>query len=119
MHPYYDDINKYYVLKKPSEEGMKSARPQVPRNASSLSNVIGILDAISTDMRVAVNFTASESGDSIPTLLHTGGLLVCPGGRETTCKNEEMRMTIPNSLTFYPNGTKINAHGPGPFLTPI
>jgi hypothetical protein len=89
------------------------------RNASSLSNVIGILDAISSDMRVAVNVAASISKDPTPTLLWTGGLLVCPGGQKTTCKKEEMRMIIPESLTFYPNGTSFSADGPGPFLTPI
>jgi hypothetical protein len=119
MNSYFDDINKYYVLKQPSEEGMKSNHPRLPRNGSSLSNIIGILDALSTDMRVALNVTTSVSRDPIPTLLRTGGLLACPGGRETTCKKEEMRMTILGSLTFYPNGTKITAYGPGPFLAPI
>jgi hypothetical protein len=55
----------------------------------------------------------------LPTLVWTGGLLVCPGGQNATCKREELRMTIPESASIYPNGTIISVNGPGPFLAPV
>jgi hypothetical protein len=91
----------------------------IPRNASSSSNIIGILDAIRSDMQAAVVLAANRSNYHVPNMLWTGGLLACPEGPGRKCDNEEMKMTIPSSTTFYPDGGKVDAPGPGPFLAPV
>jgi hypothetical protein len=106
-------------MKKPSSKGMQDGTQVVPRNASSSSNIIGILDAISTDMQVAVLVAENISNGSTPNMMWTGSLLACPGGQNTTCPKEEMRMTIPDSTMFYPNGSGVDAPGPGAFLAPV
>jgi hypothetical protein len=120
MNRYYDDINKYYALTKPTHERLARSGPQVlPRNASSSSNIIGILDAITSDMRLSLLLAGAMSKKPLPTLVWTGGLLACPGGQNTTCEREELRMTIPQSVSYYPNGTVIEVDGSGPFLAPV
>lgn len=115
-NPYYDDISAYYLLNKPSREGLDSSTSEqvLSRNASSLTNIIGILDALSSDVQVALSAAGGTSTVSRPTALSTGGLLACPGGQSTTCDPKDMRMMIPRSETDYANGTSIIVDGPGP-----
>ena len=105
-NPYYDDINAYYLLNKPSREVLDSSASQqvLSRNASSLTNVIGILDALSSDVQVALSVAASTSIGSRPIALSSGGLLACPGGQGATCDPKDLRMTIPRSVRTMQTG---------------
>jgi hypothetical protein len=106
-------------MTKPTREGMLFGIDVIPRNASSSSNIIGVLDAITADMQYSLWLAQSMSKGPLPILVWTGGLLACPGGLYTTCEREEMRITIPASVSFYPNGTVIQVDGLGPFLAPV
>lgn len=119
INPYYDDINAYYLVNKPTREVLNSLDSQqaFQRNTSSLTNVIGILDALYSDVQVALSVAAGSSTGSRPVSLMSGGLLACPGGQNTTCDAKDMRMIIPQSVTDYANGTTVSVDGPGPVLS--
>jgi hypothetical protein len=119
INPYYDDVNSHYLQNKPTREGLESGSRILGRNATSYTNIIGVLDAVSSDLQVALGIAMDSSTVATPSTISTGGLLECPGGQNTTCKTEEMRMTIPESGTTYSNGSYVLVSGAGPFLAPI
>ncbi|QRV74238.1 hypothetical protein RhiJN_02252 [Ceratobasidium sp. AG-Ba] len=49
VNPYSDDVVAYYLQGLPSSEGLDDKGRLIQRNASSLLNVIAILDALSAD----------------------------------------------------------------------
>ncbi|KAG8744611.1 hypothetical protein FRC10_009836 [Ceratobasidium sp. 414] len=119
-NPYYDDIMAYYIRNKQTREGLNAAPRLIQRNASSPANIIGLLDAVSTDFAGAFWYLRNVSTDVTPTLISTGGLFACPGGQiNATCKPEEMKMTIPGSAVTYPNGSDTISNGIGTLLAPI
>ncbi|KAG9126273.1 hypothetical protein FRC07_004125 [Ceratobasidium sp. 392] len=118
-NPFYDDIMVYYTQNKPGFDNLGFGRRHIQRNASSRANIIGILDAVSADLMVALWLVGNASTEAVPTAISTGGYLVCPGGQNATCKPEEMRMRIPASLLSYPNGSYASSDGIGTFLEPI
>ncbi|QRV74254.1 transmembrane protein [Ceratobasidium sp. AG-Ba] len=117
-NPYYDDIVAYYIQNKPTLDGLGSGIRQIQHNTSSMSNIVGILDAVSTDLFAALYIIANNSIDS-PAVLSTGGFFTCPTGRNTTCKAEDIILTIPASGASYLNGTYLHTEGIGTFLSPI
>lgn len=119
-NPYYDDIVAYYIHNKPSLEGLGTGRVRVQRNTASLDNIIGILDAVSTDLFAALYIVSTNaSTNTTPAVISLGGFLACPEAKNTACKPEDMIMTIPASELSYPNGTYVTTQGIGTFLAPI
>ncbi|KAG9096737.1 hypothetical protein FRC06_008380 [Ceratobasidium sp. 370] len=116
--PYFDDITSYYIRNRPAREGFGIGSHYIRRNASSPDNIVGILDAISLDLEIALQTLEESSADTVPTMIKTGGFLSCPGGLNYTCKPEDARMTILRSLLVYPNGSSIGVGGVGSFLAP-
>ncbi|KAG9125058.1 hypothetical protein FRC07_009128 [Ceratobasidium sp. 392] len=117
---YYDDIVAHYIQNKPSSEGLElGLSGLLNKNASDPLNTIGILDAISADLIMALDTISATSVGMIPTKISTGGLLSCPGGPNATCPAEDRRMIVPASGATYPNGSYIVADGIGAFLAPI
>ncbi|KAG8706432.1 hypothetical protein FRC08_001071, partial [Ceratobasidium sp. 394] len=118
-NPYYDDIMAYYIRNRPIHEAMGDGLRLLQRNASSPANIIGLLDAMSTDLTVALSLLWNVSADATPATISTGASLACPSGRNATCNPEDMRMTIPESVVTYSNGSHITSHGIGTYLAPI
>ncbi|KAG8765566.1 hypothetical protein FRC12_007430 [Ceratobasidium sp. 428] len=119
-NPYYDDIMAYYIQNKPARNSLSFGQSHIQRNATSLTNIVGILDAISADLMISLWLLGNSSTDTIsPATISTGGFPACPGGRNATCKPDEMRMIIPASLLSYPNGSYVSSNGIGTFLAPI
>ncbi|KAG9078567.1 hypothetical protein FS749_009393 [Ceratobasidium sp. UAMH 11750] len=118
-NPYYDDIMAYYTQNRPARDGLGVGLHLIERNASSPDNIMGILDAVSADLLAALWVLGNTSTDATPATISTGGFLACPGGQNTKCEPEDMRMTIPASLLSYPNGSTTSTLGIGNFLAPV
>ncbi|QRV89010.1 hypothetical protein RhiJN_17028 [Ceratobasidium sp. AG-Ba] len=103
---YLDDFFYHYTQSRISPTSFnRSEQPLIERNASSLLNIIAVLDAISADFYGAVLLIRNSQPSSPMNVISIGGWLACPGGRNTTCEPEEMRMMIPECGISYPNGT--------------
>ncbi|KAG8731843.1 hypothetical protein FRC12_019530 [Ceratobasidium sp. 428] len=119
FNPYYDDVMTYYIQNQPALNSLSFRQSHIQRNTSSLTNIIGILDAVSADLIIALWLLGNSSTDISPKTISMGGFLACPAEQNATCKPDEMRMSIPTSLLTYPNGSYVHSYGIGTFLEPI
>ncbi|KAG8697627.1 hypothetical protein FRC08_006406 [Ceratobasidium sp. 394] len=117
-NPYYDDVMAYYIRNKPARKDIGAGLHITHQNASSPANIIGILDAMSTDFMAAFWLLGNASKHAIPATISTGGFLACPG-ENATCHPEDMRMKIPTAVLTYPDGTYSMSDGVGSYLAPI
>ncbi|QRV89008.1 hypothetical protein RhiJN_17026 [Ceratobasidium sp. AG-Ba] len=115
----FDDVVAYYLQGRPSSEGLDDKGRLIQRNASSLLNVIAILDAFGADYTVALSLTRDATVGDTPNIIATGGLLSCPGGQNTTCQSKDMNMVAPQCAASYPNGTTFTWRGVCPYLAPV
>ncbi|QRW03191.1 hypothetical protein RhiLY_02190 [Ceratobasidium sp. AG-Ba] len=115
---YYDDIISHYIQNRPPREGLEEKQRLIHRDPSSPLNIIAVLDAINSDLQEALDRLRSAAGDT-PVFVSTGGIPTCPGGQNTTCRSEDMRMRVPECGITYANGSSTGSVGICPFLAPV